>query len=86
MSLIANYLSKHGDLAHLRSFWDSVGTIVNRSDSFGEFPWSPDHLSRIFNHFFVLGIDDIGNTVINEGAHSLEFENRGHFKYLSVRF
>ena len=59
---------------------------MNRSESFSEFSWGSDHLSLVFYHFFVLGIDDIGNTVINEGAYSLEFENKGHFKYLSVRF
>ena len=86
LSLITNYLAKHGNLAFLKSFWDSVGAVVGRQASFSDFNWSTDHLGHIFHHLFLSAIQDISSQVISEGAYSLEFENRGQFRYLSIRF
>jgi len=86
LSLVTSYLPKHGNLTFLKSFWDSVGTIVERQASFSDFNWDADHLGHIFHHLFLSAIEDISSQVISEGAYSLEFENRGQFRYLSVRF
>ena len=86
LSLITNYLAKHGNLAFLKSFWDSVGTVVGRQASFSDFNWGAEHLGLIFHHLFLCAIQDISSQVISEGAYSPEFENRGQSRYLSIRF
>ena len=40
----------------------------------------------VFHHIFLCPIQDISTQVLAEGAYSLEFETRGHFKHLSIRF
>ena len=86
LSLIVNYLAKHGNMVFLRSFWDSVGTIVDRQASFADFNWDSDHIGLVLHHLFQSAIRDISSQVLKEGAYSLEFESRGQFKYLSIRF
>ena len=86
LSLIANHLVKHGDLSFLKTLWDSVGTVVHRQACFMDFNWTSRHLVNLFHHIFVVGLEDIGTSILNEGSYSLEFCCRGPFQYLSVRF
>ena len=86
LSLVTNYLVKHGNLTFLKSFWDSVAIVVGRQASFSDFNWGAEHLGLMFHHLFLCAIQDISSQVITEGAYSLEFENRGQSRYLSIRF
>ena len=40
----------------------------------------------MFHHVFITGISDIGDSINNFGAYSVEFEERGQFCFMSVRF
>ena len=40
----------------------------------------------MFHHVFISGLSDIGNSIDSLGAYSVEFEERGQFCFLSVRF
>ena len=73
LSLIANHLVKHGDLSFLKTLWDSVGTVVHRQACFMDFNWTSRHLVNLFHHIFVVGLEDIGTSILNEGSYSLEF-------------
>ena len=76
LSLIANYLVKHGGLTFLKTLWDSVGTVVNRQACFMDFDWTSRNLVRLIHHIFVVGLEDIGTCIYEEGAYSLEFCSR----------
>ena len=43
-------------------------------------------LQSIFHHFFVCGLEDISTCVLESGRFSLEFERRGHYLEMHVRF
>ena len=40
----------------------------------------------MFHHFFVCGIEDIAQSIIESGQYSLEFERKGHYLHMYVRF
>ena len=68
LSLIANYLVNHGDLASLKTLWDSVGTVVNRQACFMDFNWTSRHIVKLFPHIFIVGLEDIATSILNEGS------------------
>ena len=40
----------------------------------------------MFHHAFISGVSDIGDSINKLGAYSIEFEERGQFCFMSVRF
>ena len=40
----------------------------------------------MFHHFFVCGIEDIAHSIVEAGQYSLEFERKGHYLHMYVRF
>ena len=51
-----------------------------------DFDWTSRRIVTLFHHIFVVGLEDIATSILNEGSYSLEFCCRGSFQYLSVRF
>ena len=45
MSLIGEYVTKHGDITVLKSVWSKAGMFTGYASSFQDFDWDKSHLT-----------------------------------------
>ena len=86
LSVFGEFVAVCGNLNFLSGFWNQVGTITRHQSSFVSYDWSPDRLSLFFHHVFTVAMNDISTHVGFMGGFSVEFEKKGRYLYLSVRF